>query len=69
MSAKCRAYSVSNLGLEMPDNRKAFYAGWEAAMQYTKQKPTEEELLDMLLLNLAPTSSVFNSCTNNKGNV
>jgi hypothetical protein len=30
MSAKCRAYSVSNLGLEMPDNRKAFYAGWEA---------------------------------------
>ncbi len=45
MSAKCRAYSVSKLGLEMPDNRKAFYAGWEAAMQLNGNKPAEEKEL------------------------
>ncbi len=33
MSKKCRAYSVSKLGLEKPDNRKAFYAGWDAAIE------------------------------------
>ena len=31
MSKKCRAYSESKIGLAPPDNRKAFYAGWEAA--------------------------------------
>lgn len=33
MSKKCRAYSESKLGLEPPDNRKAFYAGWDAALR------------------------------------
>jgi hypothetical protein len=32
MSRKCRAFSTSKLGLEPADNRKAFYAGWEAAL-------------------------------------
>lgn len=32
MSKKCKAYSVSKLGLEPADNRKAFYAGWDAAL-------------------------------------
>lgn len=32
MSKKCRAYSESKLGLEPTDNRKAFYAGWDAAL-------------------------------------
>ena len=32
MSKKCRAYSESKLGLEPPDNRKSFYAGWDAAL-------------------------------------
>jgi len=31
MSRKCKAFSQSKLGLEAPDNRKAFYAGWDAA--------------------------------------
>ena len=31
MSNKCRAFSKSKLGLEPPDNRQAFYAGWDAA--------------------------------------
>ena len=31
MSKKCRAYSESKLGLEPPNNRKAFYEGWDAA--------------------------------------
>jgi len=37
MSNKCRAYSTSKLGLEPPDNKRAFYAGWDAAMQLQKQ--------------------------------
>jgi hypothetical protein len=32
MSKKCKAYSRSGLGLELPDSRKAFYAGWDAAL-------------------------------------
>ena len=32
MSKKCVAFSESKLGLETADNRKAFYAGWEAAV-------------------------------------
>ena len=32
MSKKCKAYSESKLGLEPADNRKAFYAGWDAAL-------------------------------------
>jgi hypothetical protein len=32
MSRKCRAFSASKLGLEPADNRKAFYAGWDAAL-------------------------------------
>lgn len=40
MSKKCRAFSVSKLGLEPADNRKAFYAGWDAAIeQAEKQEP------------------------------
>lgn len=40
MSKKCRAYSASKLGLEPADNRKAFYAGWDAAIeQAEKQGP------------------------------
>lgn len=40
MSNKCRAYSASKIGLEKPDNRKAFYAGWDAAIkQAEKQEP------------------------------
>lgn len=30
MSKKSKAYSISKMGLQPPDNRKAFYAGWEA---------------------------------------
>jgi len=37
MSDKCRAYSESKLGVGDADSRKAFYAGWGAAMQ-TKAK-------------------------------
>ena len=32
MSAKCKAFSESKLGLEPVDNRQAFYAGWDAAI-------------------------------------
>lgn len=32
MSKKCKAYSESKIGMEQADNRKAFYAGWDAAM-------------------------------------
>lgn len=38
MSKKCKAYSESKLGLEPPDNRKAFYAGWDAALAAEPQK-------------------------------
>ena len=33
MSKKCMAYSESKLGLLPPDSRKAFYAGWDAALR------------------------------------
>ena len=33
MSKKCKAYSESRLGLQPADNRKAFYAGWDAALR------------------------------------
>jgi hypothetical protein len=33
MSKKCRAFSRSGLGLEPPDNKRAFSAGWDAAVQ------------------------------------
>ena len=42
MSKKCRAFSESKLGLEQPNNRKAFYAGWDAALRQaleTEQEP------------------------------
>ena len=40
MSKKCIAFSVSKLGLESADNRKAFYAGWDAAIAAAeKQEP------------------------------
>lgn len=38
MSKKCKAYSESKLGLEPPDNRKAFYAGWDAALAAEQPK-------------------------------
>lgn len=31
MSNKCLAYSHSKLGLQQPNNKKAFHAGWDAA--------------------------------------
>ena len=48
MSKKCVAFSKSKLGLEKPDNRKAFYAGWEAAMReaLAKQQDKPEECAD-----------------------
>ena len=41
MSRKCRAFSKSKLGIEPADNRKAFYAGWEAALAEPVQEPVE----------------------------
>jgi hypothetical protein len=47
MSKKCRAFSVSKLGLEPADNRKAFYAGWDAAIeQAEKQEPVAWRTFD-----------------------
>jgi hypothetical protein len=37
MSKKCRAFSESKIGLEPPDNRKAFYAGWDAAIEQAQE--------------------------------
>jgi hypothetical protein len=37
MSKKCRAFSESKLGLEPADNRKAFYAGWDAAIKQAEK--------------------------------
>ncbi len=31
MSNKCRAYSRTHIGKEKPDNKKAFYLGWDEA--------------------------------------
>lgn len=42
MSKKCRAYSESKLGLELPDNRKAFYAGWDAALRAALAEPEQD---------------------------
>ena len=42
MSKKCKAYSESKLGMEPPDNRKAFYAGWDAAMRERLAQPEQE---------------------------
>ncbi len=42
MSKKCKAYSVSKLGLESADNRKAFYAGWDAALADIGNPITEQ---------------------------
>jgi len=38
MSKKCKAFSLSNLGLEPVDNRKAFYAGWDAALEQAEKQ-------------------------------
>ena len=43
MSKKCRAYSESKLGLEPADNRKAFYAGWDAAIKYVLTSDMSEK--------------------------
>lgn len=40
MSKKCRAYSASKLGLEPADNSKAFYAGWDAAIEQAEKQGT-----------------------------
>ena len=45
MSKKCRAYSKSKLGLESADNRKAFYAGWDAALAEPVQAKSERKPL------------------------
>lgn len=41
MSKKCKAFSELKLGLGPCDNRKAFYAGWQAALEWarTQQEP------------------------------
>ena len=47
MSKKCKAFSISKLGLEPPDNRKAFYAGWDAALENMEKEwvgLTDEEI-------------------------
>jgi hypothetical protein len=41
MSKKCRAYSESKLGLEPPDNRKAFYAGWDSVIKTWSERCEE----------------------------
>jgi len=46
MSKKCRAYSESKLGLEPADNRKSFYAGWEAAIKYVLTRDISQEYVD-----------------------
>ena len=44
MSKKCRAYSESRLGLEPSDNRKAFYAGWDAAIHSAlSEQPAQQQ--------------------------
>ena len=43
MSKKCLAYSESKLGLEPADNRKAFYAGWDAAIKYVLTSDMSEK--------------------------
>ncbi len=45
MSAKCRAYSASKLGLVITSSRKAFYAGWDACLQHNGQDSAEEHEL------------------------
>ena len=52
MSAKCKAYSKSKLGLEITSSRKAFYAGWDAAMQHNGQE-TQEKLWNEQTENVA----------------
>jgi hypothetical protein len=49
MSKKCKAYSASKLGFALHDNRKAFYAGWDAAIaQHQPRKPlTDEEIINI----------------------
>ena len=42
MSKKCRAFSDSKLGLEQPNNREAFYAGWDAALRTALAEPEQE---------------------------
>lgn len=46
MSKKCLAYSKSKLGLEPADNRKAFYAGWDAAIEYVCGGDMSQEHVD-----------------------
>ena len=49
MSKKCKAYSESELGLIPHDNRKAFYAGWDAAMaQHQLRNPLTDEAMRAL---------------------
>ena len=44
MSKKCKAFSESKLGLEPPDNKKAFYAGWDAALRAALEQEQDPEL-------------------------
>ena len=44
MSHKCKAFSASKLGLEPDNNRKAFYAGWDAATQRQWVNLTDDEI-------------------------
>ena len=46
MSKKCKAYSRSGLGLELPDSRKAFYAGWDAALPSQPAPATDTEQIN-----------------------
>jgi hypothetical protein len=52
MSRKCRAFSASKLGLEPADNRKAFYAGWDAAL--AQPQPEQEQAEPVLVVEKEP---------------
>ena len=57
MSKKCKAYSASKLDFAPHDNRKSFYAGWDAAIaQHQPRKPlTDEEIAALVLEWWCPT--------------
>ena len=61
MSNKCRAFSKSKLGLEPPDNRQAFYAGWDAA-QMSELEAENAALRELLREALETLTSLRNMC-------
>jgi hypothetical protein len=59
MSKKCKAYSRSGLGLELPDSRKAFYAGWDAALPAQPAPVQPVAWLEILRNNRTATDEVI----------